>query len=101
MIDRQGRVTARFFDDYYWERNTASTIMPRPCRGAIRAVSRGRVGADRITDLPQTTGGGPNRSYRQLERYVAGEPLRWRVSAASAKHTPHEWSPALPLSATR
>lgn len=29
MIDRQGRVTARFFEDYYWERNTVSNIMLR------------------------------------------------------------------------
>ena len=29
MIDRQGRVTSRFFEDYYWERNTVSNIMRR------------------------------------------------------------------------
>jgi hypothetical protein len=29
MLDRQGRVTARFFEDYYWERNTVSNIMLR------------------------------------------------------------------------
>ena len=29
MIDREGRVTARFFEDYYWERNTVSNIMLR------------------------------------------------------------------------
>jgi len=29
MLDRQGRVTARFFEDYYWERNTVSSIMLR------------------------------------------------------------------------
>ena len=27
MLDRQGRVTARFFEDYYWERNTVSNVM--------------------------------------------------------------------------
>jgi peroxiredoxin len=27
MLDRQGRVTSRFFEDYYWERNTVSNIM--------------------------------------------------------------------------
>jgi hypothetical protein len=27
MLDRGGRVTARFFEDYYWERNTVSNIM--------------------------------------------------------------------------
>lgn len=29
MLDRQGRVTARFFEDYYWERNTVSSVMLR------------------------------------------------------------------------
>jgi len=27
IVDRQGRVTSRFFEDYYWERNTVSNIM--------------------------------------------------------------------------
>jgi hypothetical protein len=35
VVDRQGRVTARFFEDYFWERNTVSTIMLR--RGAAGA----------------------------------------------------------------
>jgi len=29
MLDTQGRVTSRFFEDYYWERNTVSNIMLR------------------------------------------------------------------------
>lgn len=29
IVDRQGRVTSRFFEDYYWERNTTSNIMLR------------------------------------------------------------------------
>jgi len=29
MLDQQGRVTARFFEDYYWERHTVSSIMLR------------------------------------------------------------------------
>ena len=33
MIDRQGRVTSRFFEDYYWERNTVSNIMLRAGAG--------------------------------------------------------------------
>jgi DsbC/DsbD-like thiol-disulfide interchange protein len=42
MIDRQGRVTSRFFEDYYWERNTVSNMMRRLGAGrppvqAIRA----------------------------------------------------------------
>jgi len=29
MVDRQGRVTSRFFEDYYWERNTTTNILLR------------------------------------------------------------------------
>lgn len=29
IIDRQGRVTSRFFEAYYWERNTVSNVMLR------------------------------------------------------------------------
>ena len=29
MVDRQGRVTSRFFEDYYWERNTVSNVLMR------------------------------------------------------------------------
>ena len=29
MVDRQGRVTSRFFEDYYWERNTVSNMRLR------------------------------------------------------------------------
>ena len=29
MLDRQGRVTSRFFEDYYWERNTVSNVLLR------------------------------------------------------------------------
>jgi peroxiredoxin len=40
MLDRQGRVTARFFEDYYWERNTVSNIMLRggAARTAVTAI---------------------------------------------------------------
>src|SRR2546428_6063769 len=29
MLDTQGRVTSRFFEDFYWERNTVSSMMLR------------------------------------------------------------------------
>jgi DsbC/DsbD-like thiol-disulfide interchange protein len=40
VLDRQGRVTSRFFEDYYWERNTVSNIMLRTgaAGGAIQAT---------------------------------------------------------------
>ena len=34
MVDRNGRVTSRFFEDYYWERNTTSNILLRAGLGA-------------------------------------------------------------------
>ena len=34
VIDSQGRVTSRFFEDYYWERNTVSNIMLRVGTGS-------------------------------------------------------------------
>jgi peroxiredoxin len=33
VLDRQGRVTARFFEDFYWERNTVSNILLRTGAG--------------------------------------------------------------------
>ena len=29
MLDRQGRVTSRLFEDFYWERSTVSNILMR------------------------------------------------------------------------
>jgi hypothetical protein len=34
MLDRQGRVTSRFFEDYYWERNTTANILLQTALGA-------------------------------------------------------------------
>jgi peroxiredoxin len=34
FLDRQGRVTSRFFEDYYWERNTVSNMLLRLGTGA-------------------------------------------------------------------
>ena len=45
MIDRQGRVTSRFFEDYYWERNTVSNVMLR--LGAGTHARPGDAGLDR------------------------------------------------------
>jgi peroxiredoxin len=35
MLDRQGRVTSRFFEDYYWERNTVSNVLLRLGTGGV------------------------------------------------------------------
>ena len=34
IVDRQGRVTSRFFEDYYWERNTTTNVLLRAGVGA-------------------------------------------------------------------
>jgi peroxiredoxin len=34
MLDRQGRVTSRFFEDYYWQRNTVSNLLRLGTAGA-------------------------------------------------------------------
>jgi peroxiredoxin len=34
VVDRQGRVTSRFFEDYYWERTTTANILMRAGIGA-------------------------------------------------------------------
>jgi peroxiredoxin len=40
MLDRRGQVTSRFFEDYYWERNTVSNLLLRLGSGAapVRAT---------------------------------------------------------------
>jgi peroxiredoxin len=35
VLDRQGRVTSRFFEDYYWERNTVSNVLVRLGTGTM------------------------------------------------------------------
>jgi peroxiredoxin len=34
IVDRQGRVMSRFFEDYYWERNTVSNVLLRMAAGS-------------------------------------------------------------------
>ena len=47
MLDRQARVTARFFEDYYWERNTVSSVLLRlGTAGTPVAAIRGSSAAD-------------------------------------------------------
>ena len=39
IIDRRGRVTSRFFEDYYFERNTTSSLMLTLGAGAVPAAA--------------------------------------------------------------
>ena len=61
MLDRQGRVASRFFEDYYWDRTTVSNILVRT--GAARATVQGsRVSTGHLdlntypTDAPVSPG---------------------------------------------
>jgi hypothetical protein len=47
IVDRQGRVTSRFFEDYYWERTTTSNIMLRIGAGSPR-VQATQVATDHL-----------------------------------------------------
>ena len=45
IVDRQGRVTSRFFEDYYWERNTTANILLRTGLGAASGCGDAGVNA--------------------------------------------------------
>ena len=55
MVDRQGRVTSRFFEDYYWERNTVSNVLMR--LGAAGIPYAGAITCTPITTSRRSTGG--------------------------------------------
>jgi peroxiredoxin len=54
VVDRTGRVTARFFEDYYWERNTVSNILLRSGTGGA-PVQATRISTQHL-DLQTYTG---------------------------------------------
>jgi peroxiredoxin len=47
IVDRQGRVTSRFFEDYYWERNTVSNVLLRLGAGST-PVQATQVSTDHL-----------------------------------------------------
>ena len=49
ILDRQGRVTSRFFEDYYWERNTVSNMLLR--LGAGRSLVQATQASTMHLDL--------------------------------------------------
>jgi hypothetical protein len=59
MIDWQGRVTSRFFEDYDWERNTMSNIMLRAGTTAtpVKAMRASTEHLD-VTAYPPHSGSG-------------------------------------------
>ena len=47
IVDRQGRVTSRYFEDYYWERNTVSNVLLR-LGGKVAPVHALQVSTDHV-----------------------------------------------------
>ncbi len=64
MLDRQGRVSSRFFEDFYIDRNTASSVMLRLGAGmtpvAATKISTGQV---EITTFPSDTAVAPGNRF--------------------------------------
>ena len=64
MIDRQGRVTSRFFEDYYWERNTVSNIMLRAgTAGTPVQAMRASTGHLDVTAYPSDANVAPGARF--------------------------------------
>jgi hypothetical protein len=60
MLDRQGRVTSRFFEDFYIDRNTVSSVMLRLGAGtAPIAATKISTGQLEITTFPSDSGVAP------------------------------------------
>jgi peroxiredoxin len=64
MLDRQGRVTSRFFEDFYIDRNTVSSVMLRLGAGtapvAATKISTGQID---ITTFPSDTAVAPGNRF--------------------------------------
>ena len=71
MLDRQGRVTSRFFEDYYWERNTVSNILLRT--GAAADAGPGDAGVNRAP--------GAARLSQRREPSPRARGFRWRSTS--------------------
>ena len=60
MLDRQGRVTSRFFEDFYIDRNTVSSVMLRLGAGTTPiAATKISTGQLEITTFPSDTAVAP------------------------------------------
>jgi peroxiredoxin len=64
MVDRQGRVTSRFFEDYYWERNTVSNVMLRTgAAGTPVQATRASTQHLDVTAYPSDASVGPGTRF--------------------------------------
>jgi peroxiredoxin len=64
MLDRQGRVTSRFFEDFYIERNTVSSVMKRLGVGA-EAVAGSKISTEHldVTTYPSDAAIAPGNRF--------------------------------------
>ena len=64
MLDRQGRVTSRFFEDFYVDRNTVSSVMLRVGVGTAPVVAtKISTGQIEITTFPSDTAVAPGNRF--------------------------------------
>ena len=63
IVDRQGRVTSRFFEDFYFERNTVSSIMTRLGDNAPIAGTRVSTGQLDVTTYPSDSAVAPGNRF--------------------------------------
>ena len=63
ILDRRGRVTSRFFEDFYVERNTASSIMARLGDKAPVAGTKVSTGQLEITTYPSDAAVAPGNRF--------------------------------------
>ncbi len=64
MLDRQGRVTSRFFEDFYIDRNTVSSVMLRLGAGTTPiAATKISTGQLEITTFPSDTAVAPGNRF--------------------------------------
>ena len=64
ILDRQGRVTSRFFEDYYVERNTVSSLMLKLGQGLPPvAATRASTGHLEVTTYPSDAAVAPGNRF--------------------------------------
>jgi alkyl hydroperoxide reductase subunit AhpC len=98
MLDRRGRVTARFFEDYYWDRNTVSNVMLRvgDARTPVDAIQASTEHLD-LTAYPSDPSASPGTRFsvivdvtpkRGMHVYAPGA-TNYRVIALQIDPQPH------------
>src|SRR5262245_49282652 len=98
MVDGRGRVTARFFEDYYWERNTVSNVMLRvgAARTPVDAIQASTEHLD-LTAYPSDPSASPGTRFslivdvvpkRGIHVYAPGA-TNYRVIALQIDSQPH------------